>query len=76
MEEIRIKENWDHQKLVELGYTYVPIEAGYVSEDAATIIMIHRSPYIREIIPYWDVLNGEEKHQANVEKLRQMDLLE
>lgn len=51
MEEIRIKENWDHQKLVELGYTYVPIEAGYVSEDAATIIMIHRSPYIREIIP-------------------------
>lgn len=73
MKKIKIKKELDHQRLEDLGYTYVMIEAGYMSKDGATIVSIDRSPYQREVMQY---SRDEEKHIANVQKLREMDLLE
>lgn len=73
MEKIKIKEDFEHKKLEELGYTYVIIEGGYVSVDGATIVSISRRPYEREVMQY---SRNEEQHQENINKLRDIGALE
>ena len=74
MEDIRIKEDFDHKNLKLLGYHFVPVEGGYVSDDGATIVNILRSPYQREVHEY--MFNAENRHEVNVQKLREIGALE
>ena len=74
MKNPKIKEDFEHSKLKELGYKYDIMEAGYISKDFATIVFINRSPYQREVTQF--IPNAEVAHEENVEQLRQMDVLE
>ena len=74
MNNVMIKTDLDHDKLIELGYTFSVMEGGFVSKDAATIVSIDRRPYERQVMQYR--ANAEVKHLENVEKLKQIDALE
>lgn len=74
MSVIRIKEDFDLEKLEELGYKFIPIEGGYASKDFATIITTHRAGHIRKVMQFR--ANVETEHMANVEQLRQIDAIE
>ncbi|PDZ94573.1 hypothetical protein CON36_33100 [Bacillus cereus] len=74
METVMIKAEFDHSKLKELGYSYAMIEGGYVSKDLATIVIINRSPYEREVMQY--IPNAETNHMENVKKLKQIGAIE
>lgn len=71
---IRIKKGLDENEFVKLGYVYSIGEAGYISEDEATVIVISRCPYKREVQQY--TFNAELRHEKNVNKLRELNLLE
>ncbi|MED5050640.1 hypothetical protein P9850_01985 [Anoxybacillus rupiensis] len=76
MEILRIKENFDYKKLEELDYRFVPIEAGYVSKDLATIVLTHRLGQKRKILQYMDGEEKKVKHLKNVEELRRIGAVE
>lgn len=69
-----IKKELDHSELEKLGYTFWPIEGGYVSADGATIINISRAPYLRQVFQFR--ANAEAEHEANVNRLGQIGALE
>lgn len=76
MKILKIKEDFDYKKLEELGYRFVPIEAGYISKDLATIVLTHRLGQKRKILQYMDGEEKKVKHLKNVEELRRIGAIE
>jgi hypothetical protein len=64
----RVKEDFEYSLLKEIGYSYSPIEGGYISKDAATIVIDNRRPYIGQILQFTQ--NGSEQHLKNIEELK------
>jgi hypothetical protein len=69
-----IKNDFDQNKLKQQGYTFSVMEGGYISKDGATIVNIFRSPYERQVHQFRP--DSESEHNANVEKLKEIDALE
>lgn len=70
----KIKEYFDYNFLVELGYEYCVIEAGYISKDLSTIVIAHRSPYQRQVVQYTPHLNDE--YLNNIKMLKEIGAIE
>lgn len=76
MKILKIKEDFNYKKLEELGYRFVPIEAGYVSKDLATIVLTHRLGQKRKIVQYMEGEEKKAKHLKNVEELKRIGAIE
>jgi hypothetical protein len=74
MKIVMIKKGLEESKLIELGYTYSVGEAGYISQDEATIIIINRCPYKRQVQQYSE--GAEIEHEKNINQLKSLDMLE
>lgn len=76
MDEIkyRVKQGFSYQALEELGYTYSPIEGGYLSKDLATIVINNRRPYVGRVVKYMNM--DEELHLKNINELQDKGYLE
>lgn len=69
-----IKKEFNHESLNELGYTFSPMEGGYISDDGSTIVNISRSPYKRQVCQY--IRNAEKEYNNHINKLREINALE
>lgn len=71
---MKIKEGFTASQLEELGYTLDMLEGGYISQDGATIVSMHRTPYQQEVMQYLPL--SEEHHEKNLERLREVGAIE
>lgn len=76
MKILKIKEDFDYKKLEELGYRFVPIKAGYVSKDGATIVLTHRIGQKRKVLQNREGEKAKIKHLKNVEELKRIEAIE